>query len=188
MVEKLRSTCRHCGERVVFDRLKPIPESHSKYNAERPTMNIRRSEIWYHMEAEVGEEILCKIEEETLSGSRYSKRAQPRDYCVESVESAYSFRYCNRRVKDAKLFMCGIHARRERELLNKRAKEIESRELSNYVFTETLKLQERLKNNFGLDTKTDYDWRNHAYSGLVTINPRELLDFLEAYLPEEESF
>lgn len=190
MGEILTSTCRHCGERVIFTRLQNIPEGHPKYNAERPYNNIRRYEIWHHRNAPIGEELHCANQPEKTEDGRhlYRKRAEPRDYCVQSVDSAYSSRYCNRRVKDAEIYMCGIHARREREHERKRQKDKEQNDLSNYVFSETVKLQEELKKRFGLDTLTHYDWKSHAYTGRVIVNPRELLDFLEAYLPEEESF
>lgn len=189
MVESLYSTCRHCGERVVFGRLRTIPEGHPKFNAERPAMNIRRYEIWWHAQAEIGEELQCQDAESVdLGGNRYHRRAAPRDYCIVNVDSAYSSRYCNRRVKDAEIFMCGIHARRERDRERARAKEKEQSDISSYVFSGAVELQTELKERFGLQTSTHYDWKSHSYTGRVVINPRELLDFLEAYLPEEEEF
>lgn len=117
-------------------------------------------------------------------------RAAPRDYCDEHVSSRDTWhvgQICNRPVKDHDLFMCGIHARRKEQEERKRREYKEQRELSSYIYDETLRIQVEIADRFGLTTQPEYDWRQHEYTGKVVVNPRELLDLLiEASVEEEE--
>lgn len=181
--EVLTSTCRHCRRRVIFTYLPRLSEGHDKAK-----FRIR-APIWFHRGRELGEELHC-------DESDKNQRAEPREYCVEFTGSgsAYTtFRICNRPVKDYDLFMCGIHARVKREDARKREQYQAERELSDHIFSSTLALQGRIEELFGLSSKTEYDWREHAYTGKIAVNPRELLDLLErmsegASIPEEEEW
>jgi hypothetical protein len=75
--------------------------------------------------------------------------------------------------------MCGVHATR---LKNERAKDAVRRqkiEISNYVMTETLALAADLESKFGIDAKMHFDHKTFEYTGLVLVNPRHLMDFLD---------
>lgn len=175
--EILYSTCRHCRQPVVFKFLPPMPEDRAAKTKFRA-----RYRIWYHRNRRLGDELHCV-------GTQV--RALPRDYCVESITSAdawsFSGRTCNRPVKDFDLFMCGIHARHKREREERDRKYREKRDISDYIFSQTLELQKEIQDRFGIQTKTHYNWKTHEYDGLVTVNPRELLDLLEGMLLNSET-
>lgn len=165
----LRGICRHCGEKVKYHLLpRPTDKPGGTYYT------------WFHMEDPPGDQLYCKLDSQPERMVR--KRAEPREYCAEHTNSAtysYAGNICNRPVKDHDLFMCGIHARQVHNERERRKQFSQEREISGYIFTETVDLQQRLKERYGIDTKTHYDFHNHRYSGMVLINPAELLSFLE---------
>lgn len=167
----LTSVCRNCGQPVKYGRLPPFPEDDPRSSSGNAKYRGWR-EVWYHHRAELGEEIVC----ETLEPGR--KYASPKDYCHESTKDGYSG-ICNRAIKDKDLLMCGIHATRLRKLKERDEKEKQDREVRGYVMAETTALQQTLKDRFGLDTKLDFSWATREYTGMIIVNPRELLSFLE---------
>lgn len=170
----MHSTCRFCRSPVIFSYLPELPEAHEKRKFRARYM------IWHHRKRPLGEELHC-------DGTQ--QRAAPREYCVEHVQGDIwsGGRTCNRPVKDFDLFMCGIHARHKRDEDRKRKERQEKMAISDYIFSNTLELQTQIKERFGLDTKSHYNWHSHEYDGLVTLNPRELLDLLESMLDNQDA-
>lgn len=170
----LRGTCRHCRQPVVFTYLPHMPNAESGDRRQ-----FIRYMIWYHKGRELGDELHCRGVTDPEYPNRVF-RAASREYCVEHTNpGGYGSGICNRPVKDHDLFMCGIHARRVHKRKEDDAKWKQKHEISDYVFTNTLALQHKIKEGWGLETKTDYSYQNHEWTGKITVNPAELLDLLE---------
>lgn len=171
----LHSTCRYCRKPVIYSYLPRMPEEQGKDRSFRI-----RSMIWYHKNRPLGEELHCEGVPRAKRSIR--NRAAPRDYCSEHQQGSDTWSsgsICNRPVKDFDIFMCGIHARAVHQEKKRREEHERKWAKNNYVFSETVALQKEILDRFGIETNTHYDWRASEYTGLVTINPRELLDALE---------
>jgi hypothetical protein len=175
--QKLTSLCIHCGKRVDFGRLAPYPEGHPRFKGQ-----YRRGEDWHHFRRPAGDEILC--DPTGTNAELFQKKATPKSFCTESVGGRDAWtapRTCNKRKRELVdgIPMCGVHATR---LKNERAKDAVRRqkiEISNYVMTETLALAADLESKFGIDAKMHFDHKTFEYTGLVLVNPRHLMDFLD---------
>ncbi len=75
--------------------------------------------------------------------------------------------------------MCGIHATRIKSQRAKDAAHRQKSEISNYIMTETMALAAELDSKYGISGRVHYDQNTHEYTGLLMINPRHLMDFLE---------
>jgi hypothetical protein len=164
----LRSTCRNCNAPVAYTRLKELPEGHPKKS------RWYGGTIWLHPGREPGEETYCDPDEKDRI---MRKRAEPKGYCTTVPQGQYSSSICNRPVKNTDLFLCGIHDAARRKAADRDAKFRQERELSDYVWSSTLALQNELKERFGIDSKMHYDPQNHCWTGMILVNPAELVDF-----------
>jgi hypothetical protein len=106
-------------------------------------------------------------------------RALSRTYCGVSMDRSWFSDTCFREIKDQERMMCGIHASHERRREQKTKQYEEKWELNDYIKSEIEKLEERLKEEFGLDIKAEFDWKNGAYTGNIVVDPVQLIAFLD---------
>lgn len=179
--KRLSSTCLHCKKLVIYDKLTPWPVGHSR-NKEGKTPKWR-GYAWKHHRRPIGDEIAC--DPSHTHPVWFDKTARPTTYCIEHTRGSdvYAARsMCNRPVKELYegIPMCGIHAGRYRREKRKEEEYRQHAEVSNYVMTETTALGMQLKEGFGLDSKIHYNFHTHEYTGLIMVNPAELLELLNS--------
>lgn len=167
--QQLYSTCRHCDKPVVFGTLPQLPDDYPDEGVKR--RRAFQGWTWWHKTNDPGQEKYCD--------GNQGQYAAPKDYCVEFTQGG-TYNYggiCNRKAKEN--FKCGIHFRAEREEREKREQYRQERELTSYVLHEVGALQKTLHDRFGIDSKLEYSFGQRKYTGMITVNPRELLSFLE---------
>lgn len=164
---EMKSRCRNCGERVHFG--KPTPKE-----GERP----RYYDLWIH--TDTGDN-LCAGDPDA-----FRKFARPKDFCCEQVET-WNKTFCNRPVKaeSGEDGLCGIHLRFKRDREQQHDDWNSTRELSNYNFENCTELAMELKEKYGIASQITYNQQAGMYDGFVKVNPRELLDFMEAIFGED---
>lgn len=173
------SVCRSCKRPIRF-----YDMWHSKVQGEKA---IRQ--IWVHLQ---DDQIDCPTGTTAGIGVHGLRpRAEPDDLCIESLQgdawSRYS-RTCYRKVKDADLLMCGIHARTVHEERFKQDAEQQRRAREELIEDGVKELIAKLLKH-GIGAK-HYRFRpmgeyGSSPTGMVIVDPEELLDLLESF---EETF
>lgn len=173
----LNSRCRNCGKPVRYSGLKPLPGGDEGENRRRVFYWK-----WHHPQQPPGKEHYCDPQpEERKHSARY---AQPVDYCTVVPTGQYAGSICNKPSKvkvpeQPYAFLCGIHANVLRKEDERSEKWKQDWELSEYISKETKKLCDTLRDRFGVDARLHWDHVNHKNTGMIIVNPRELLSFLE---------
>lgn len=155
------STCRSCGKAVAW-----LP----------PDVDWPYSKFWIHLDSK---EKHCDPTAEWMA----STRAQPTGYC-EVMKADYSGP-CHATVVDEELFMCGPHAKKERQFREKAETRTENQGIDNTLrnFLEPLcnhindfyELEARMENfEFGEANRL-----GRRLTGYIVVNPAKLVELLK---------
>lgn len=190
--EGTRDYCRNCGAVISYQR---EPRDESRH---------RPRHIWVHLVEDAEPRQTCPgLEHITQEGEEAgsvnfwrSPKAQPKSYCMESMQNASSWysEFCLRPVKDYDLYMCGIHASRARKEAERQEKERQAKEQEAYLAEVLRKVIAHIEEQYDLKSDADYSrWPGHGpwhpprLTGKIVVDPQELLETLDG-LRDEESF
>jgi hypothetical protein len=201
--EGQKDRCRMCGEFIWWTRKKHI-EQRKVWNSKEQKHEyqpIERWEVrwWHKREGELEQkcvpehvEAYKRISQNYHSEATrpyYNPYAIPTSFCPEHTESGYSYQNstCHRRVKDAALGMCGIHARpiREREARDRRQaeiqrqKEFEVKGIKGLIAElEKLGVKGATIHYKIVPTYKSYPTHTSEITGKVVVDPEQLIDLL----------
>lgn len=192
----LRGKCRHCGGALIYVQPDEKVERWGDlvYRSDRPR--------WWHLNPvlpEAQEEVseVKQVNDSIFEDSNWGylgaycpvgkyedpnergQAGEPVEYCVV-LKGDWPRVLCLNPVQDTDLFMCGVHAKKERErirLRDQRQQEVNATEAHQDGSMEVCK---RILDNWGLHTQNaDYRWK-----GWVKVDHEELEGLLESL--EEE--
>lgn len=140
---------------------------------------LYRRLYWVHLDKGVRE---C----EDKKKGEPRRLATSRTYCGETMNNSWYTQTCFRPIKDHERLMCGIHSAAARKR-DQRDQEYEQKwELNDYISNELQKIGLRIKEEFGLTVRAEYDYQNHHYTGNIIVDPNELMAFLSDITSKED--
>lgn len=190
--EGMRDKCRHCGRPLVF--WKP-DEKIERFG----TMSYRSDKPrWWHLDPDVtafnaGQNVYQDSKFEYLGawcpqkpdeGTMHGQPGEPVGYCVV-LKGGERLAVCNNPVTDPDLFMCGVHARKERErqrIIEERRARREGDEAIQVGMEEVCR---RILDNWGLHVGISGYYGSKG--GKVEVSHVELETLLETFAEEYKS-
>lgn len=151
----------------------PVPDGWTKVNDAPPPKQVNDSIYMDTTWGPLG--AYCKIkdyEEENLRG----QAGEPAEYCVV-LKGDWPQQFCLNPVQDTELFMCGVHAKRERERQRQRKESHERREGADAHNDGREEVVRRILENWGLHVEAT---RWGTWDGKITMDHEELETLLQS--------
>lgn len=177
-----KDECRHCEAVVMWG--PPDPE-------------LPFTKAWYHPERELEDSeflnhrVYCEPppppdeDRDIIRRSWHRQKAEPKSWCL--VEKADYSGPCHAPVVDDELFMCGTHAKKQREYLERQESSLEAQGIENTIREFIDPLVDHLNGFYELEARPElfdygseaYRRSNRRYSGYIVVNPAKLVDLIK---------